>query len=171
MDLLKKQRLFAREYRGLFDFVYRYVRYRVPNRAEAEDVVSEVFERTYAKLEAFDPAAGTLRQWTCGFARHAIADHWRRHRATVSLDALGDDIPALAEPARVDDVDHRLRIERALRGLSPDIKALLAMRYEDNMTHAEIADATGKDPAAVRKFFSRLLASLRLSHEDISYDE
>jgi RNA polymerase sigma-70 factor (ECF subfamily) len=171
MDLSKKQRLFACEYRGLFDFVYRYVRYRVPNVADAEDVVSEVFERTYAKLELFDPTVGTLRQWTCGFARHAVADHWRRHRATVSLDDLAETLPSPASLTPADELDHRLGVERAIRALSPEIKALLAMRYEDDMTHAEIADATGKDPAAVRKFFSRLLASLRLSHEDNPYDE
>lgn len=170
MDLNEKQRQFAREYRPLFDFLYRYVRYRVPNVPDAEDVVSDVFAQAYARLDAYEPLLGTLRQWTCGIARHAVATHWRTRRASVSLEAVAETIPELAVPSDADAVDHRLRAERALRGLHADAKALLAMRYEDGMTHAQIAEAIGKDPAAVRKFFSRVLTALRLANEDQPYD-
>lgn len=170
MDLSEKQRQFAREYRPLFDFVYRYVRYRVPGVTDAEDVVADVFAQAYARLDAYEPLLGTLRQWTCGIARHAVANHWRTRRAHVSLDAVAETVPELAVPSDADSVDHRLRVERAVRNLSPDAKALLAMRYEDGMTHAQIAEAVGKDPAAVRKFFSRVLSALRLANQDQSYD-
>ena len=58
----------------------------------------------------------------------------------MSLDAVAEAIPELAVPSDQDSVDHRLRVERALRGLPAD--------------------------ATVRKFFSRLLSALRLVNEN-----
>ncbi|OGL94734.1 hypothetical protein A2348_02335 [Candidatus Uhrbacteria bacterium RIFOXYB12_FULL_58_10] len=62
MDQNEKQRQFTREYRQLFDFLYRYVRYRVPSVEDAEDVVSDVFVQAYARLDGYEPLLGTFRQ-------------------------------------------------------------------------------------------------------------
>lgn len=170
MDLDEKQRMFARSYGELFDFLYRYVRYRVPHAQEGEDVMADVLARAYQKLDQFDPALGSLRQWTTGLAKHGIQMYWRSRRATVSLEDVAESTPGLVSIPGIQAVEHRLEVERVVRGLPPEAKALLAMRYEDGMTCQEIAETIGKEPAAVRKYFSRLLEKLRLDADQTLYD-
>ena len=51
MDLKEKQRQFSKEFSELFDYLYRYISYRTPDKHEAEDLVSEVFLEAFASLE------------------------------------------------------------------------------------------------------------------------
>lgn len=156
--------MFASEYPHLFALVYRYVRFRIGSKEEAEDVVSAVVTQAYARLDQFAEARGNLSQWVCGIARHAVQDHWRRRRPEVALDHLEETLPSLVERADVR-TDHVLQVERLLAGLPRETKLLLVMRYEDDMTYEEIAESVGREPAAVRKFFSRLHEKLRIQSE------
>lgn len=165
MDLEETQRLFTKEYPVLFAFAYRFVRYRIPQREDAEDVVANVLTQAYHALGQFDATRGNLTQWISGIARHAVQMHWRSHKPTIALDDIIDTLPDLSTTT-VADLEHRLTIDRIIRGLPPETKALLAMRYEDDMTYAEIAEAVGKDAAAIRKWFSRLHEKLRLTYQE-----
>ncbi len=166
MDLAEKQRVFASEYPHLFGLVYRYVRFRIGSKEEAEDVVSTIVMQAYAKLEQFDEVRGNLSQWMSGIARHAVQDYWRRRRPEVALEPLEEMLPSLAEGAERQ-TDHRMQVERLLAGLPHETKLLLVMRYEDDLTYEEIAIAVGREPAAVRKFFSRLHEKLRMEFREV----
>ena len=160
MNHHKKKKLFSEEYSELFDYLYRYVCYRVPEREEAEDLVSESFLQAYHRLDDFDSDKGTLRQWLTGIAKNTLLMYWRRRSVQVDLDA----IPELHDPQQEQIVcflDQRLLVDQLLCQLSDDAKALVAFRYTDGLSHEEIAQLLGKHPAAVRKFFSRLHERLR----------
>ena len=151
------------EYASLYPYLYRYVAYRVPRREDAEDIVSDVFLTAVAKLDSFDPGKGTLRQWLTGVAKYKVLAYWRAKKPVVSL----DDVFEIPDPTFATKIIGRLSREfearRLLKGLRAEAKALLAMRYEDDMTHQEIADATGVEADAVRQRFSRLHRSLRIA--------
>jgi len=166
MNEQEKKQLFSREYSELFDFVYRYVRYRLPQKEEAEDLVSEVFLQAYHKLSEFDPIKGGLRQWMTGIAKNKLLMHWRRRVVKVDLDSVGeitneDDKQALAF------LDSKLLVEKLLSHVSDDMKALLAFRYVDGLTFDDIAQVIGKEGTAVRQCFSRLHKKLQEIYEEI----
>ncbi len=154
MRIDEKRADFEAQYDELFDLVYRYVAYRIPNRADAEDVVASTVEKAYRKLRQFDPVRGELRQWVSGIARNEVTAHWRRSRPMISLDQLGS-VEDLS-PSADEKLSDEMMVEHLTRHLPPEAKVLLTMRYVDDLTYKEIARCVNKRPAAVRKWFSRM---------------
>lgn len=165
MNLSAKQRLFTREYPALFDRMYRFVCYRIPCRPDAEDLVSEVFLEGFGKLDDFETTRGNLSQWLTGMAKNKIKMYWRSRGSVMTLLDEADDI-ILADEPRVDQLSDQLFAEKIVRALPQESKALLAMRYIDDMTHEEIAECVHRTPEAMRKWFSRLHEKLRIEFKD-----
>src|SRR6187200_2494285 len=69
---------FADLYRRCRDDVYAYVVGLLRDRAAAEDVTGQAFERAYRRRRSFDPKRGTQRAWLFGIARNAALDELRR---------------------------------------------------------------------------------------------
>ena len=160
MRIDEKRADFEAQYDELFDLVYRFVAYRIPNRADAEDVVANTIEKAYRKLRQFDSSRGALRQWISGIARNEVTAHWRRSRPVVSLDRLGP-IEDLS-PSVGDQLSDELMVERLTEHLPAEAKALLTMRYVDELSYKEIARCVHKRPATVRKWFSRMHRRLQV---------
>ena len=67
-------------YERTFDRVYAYVQSMLRDRAAAEDVTSQAFERAYRKRRSYRPGRGTAEAWLFGIARNAALDELRRRR-------------------------------------------------------------------------------------------
>ncbi len=80
---------------------------------------------------------------------------WRGERPTGELPEL----PLAAAEGAVDD---RERLWRALRKLPARQRAVLVLRYFEDLSEAEIAEALGCTPGTVKSQASRALAKLRL---------
>jgi RNA polymerase sigma-70 factor (sigma-E family) len=126
----------------------------------AEDVVQEVLLRAnerWARIGGLDQPEAYLK-------RMVVNEYisWRR-RATrvVTLDrpALDHLVPPTPDPAdgRVDRDDLAARVAR----LTPKQRAVVALRYYDDRSDAEIADVLGCSEGTVRAHASRALATLR----------
>ena len=83
---------------------------------------------------------------------------WRRRRRETPLPDGFDLAAAGGGPASYDDVDLVLR---ALRVLPPRQRAVMVLRYYDDLSEAEIAHALGCSPGTVKSQASRALKSLR----------
>jgi len=166
MESSEKHDLFAQEYAPLFDFIYRYVCYRLPNRDEAEDVVSETFTKAYGRLADFAPERGSLRQWVTGIAKNEILMHWRRAKPLVSLEIIEEAADPSIGRALLERLDRRMFTEKIFSKLSAETKALVALRYIEDLSYEELSEITGKEIPALRQFFSRLHRSLRITFEE-----
>ena len=59
------------------DSVHRYLVFLTGNRAVAEDLTGETFEKALRSWRRFDPRRGTPRAWLCRIARSTALDHFR----------------------------------------------------------------------------------------------
>jgi RNA polymerase sigma factor (sigma-70 family) len=59
------------------DAVYRYLVYLTGDRAAAEDLAAETFERAFKSWRRFDPRRGAPRTWLCRIAHSAAVDWFR----------------------------------------------------------------------------------------------
>lgn len=141
--------------------VYGYFAYRVATREIAEDLTQQTFERALAAWDRFDPARAPLGAWLMTIAGNLLVDHYRANGAerTDPLEAVPDERLGRLDPEadRVLDPD----LARALDGLSPRERELLALRFGADMTGSEIAAATGLSLANVQQILSRTLRRLR----------
>jgi RNA polymerase sigma-70 factor, ECF subfamily len=115
--------------------VYGYLLARCGQRALAEDLTAETF---LAAVRAESEGGGpTTVPWLIGTARHKLVDHWRRkEREERSLRLVEGD-------GRVDDpwdvqLD-ALRAQEVLEGLSPQHRAVLTLRYLDDLPVPRVA--------------------------------
>ena len=161
------ERSFRALFRALYDPVFGYVRRRIDDEAEAEDVTARVFHRFLEQLDRFDPAKGSVWTWTMTLARHAVIDHWRARRSeTESIESANEvlvcdaDTP-LERLVRAEDeaLRHPLLAEE-----SDDVREILALHLVEGMTYREVARVVGSSEAAVKQKASRALRRLRSKH-------
>ena len=105
------------------------------DRAEAEDVVQEVFVQVWRQAARFDPRRGSPEAWLCTIARTRTLDRLRR-RTSRREDASAAAPGAAAFPRS----DEALAVRKALEGLSPDQGRALELAYYEGFTQSETAE-------------------------------
>lgn len=136
--------------------------------AAGEDLLQGALERTYRHWDRMNnprPEAYVRRVLV-----NAATSRWRRLRARVGEVPLLLDGDWTLDPAgHGDDPADRLATHealiRALRDLPPRQRAVLVLRYFDDLPEAEVAAALGCTVGTVRSQTSRGLAKLRGSHQ------
>ena len=68
---MKRRRDPLADIESLVRDVYAYVAYRVPNRSDAEEITSAVFERAVRYRKSYDTSKGSPIAWIVGIARRA----------------------------------------------------------------------------------------------------
>ncbi len=106
------ERLFEEHSERLFSFLA----YRTGNRALAEDLLSETFERVLRSRQRFDPRRGSERRWLYTIALNLLRDHARRHKheERALQHAGAGTSPAEADPGLAA-VEHRDELQQGTR--------------------------------------------------------
>jgi len=148
------ERLYAAEAQGLFGFLA----YRTGDRALAEDLLADTFERALRSRKRYDRRRGPARLYA--IALNLLRDHARREAAASrALERTG---PAAASSDAPDDaVEHRDVVQRALVTLSPEEREAIALRFGAELTVPEIAEALGEPLTTVEGRVYRALRKLR----------
>lgn len=127
------------------------------DRHRAEDLVQEALTKValrWRRLQDSNPEA---------YARRIIVRDnislWRKHRREVLVDAT----PAL-HPSRPDETagtERRLLLDQALQTLTPRQRAVIVLRYYDDLTEKAAAEALGVSVGTVKSQTHLALRRLR----------
>lgn len=145
----------------LFPVVFRYVRYRVNDIAQAEDISSDVFVRLLEAARSGKGPETNLKAWLLGTASHAVNDHHRKayRRPTEGINESIPDI--LATPGEtVEQRDRQRRVREALTKLTPEQQHVIALRFGQELSLEETAVLMKKKINAVKQLQLRALAAL-----------
>lgn len=127
------------------------------DRGAAEDLLQDVLERTYPRWHRIkDKPEPYLR----AAMANASANRWRRRSRRVSEVPLTDTDTA-ARPGPEQRVVDQDLVVRALHTLPPRMRAVLVLRYFDDMSEADVAAALRCGVGTVKSQSSRGLARLR----------
>jgi RNA polymerase sigma-70 factor (ECF subfamily) len=154
---------FAAVVESELDAVHRYLVFLTGNRAVAEDLTGETFEKAFRTWRRFDPRRGTPRAWLCRIARSAALDHFRaeqRRRRREERYARG--APAVEE--------HELgpsALEAALAQLAPADREVVALRVLLELDGPTAARVLGISPTACSTRLSRALQRLEEMMRDV----
>jgi RNA polymerase sigma-70 factor (sigma-E family) len=131
------------------------------HRADAEDLVQAVLAKTYQAWERIEDRAALD-----GYVRRTMVNThismWRRRRVEEYPTDELPDRPA-AEPAAGTEREEALH--RALSRLPQRMRAMLMLRYYEDLTEAEIAAALGVSAGTVKSTVSRAMAKLRADED------
>jgi RNA polymerase sigma-70 factor (ECF subfamily) len=153
---------FGELYERYCDRIYRYARARLKGRVDAEDLTAEVFFRALRGIETYRNAGRPFGAWLYRIEVNTLAERSRRQRTTVSLNDVAD----LPDYHR-DVVDHVLHRERmrsiwtAVRGLTPQQRRAITLRFAADLPMRTIAQVMQKSPDAVKLLVSRGVRQLR----------
>jgi RNA polymerase sigma-70 factor (ECF subfamily) len=155
---------FLQLYDDALPHVYGYLVRRCANNATAEDLTAETFMAAVAALRHSDvnndvgrPELNTA--WLIGTARHKLIDHWRRtERRKEELAELWDD---LAVPDPNDAAIEVATAHDVLAQLAPHHRAVLTLRYLDDLSVGDVATAIGRTVHGTEALLTRAKAAFR----------
>ncbi|MEU8238463.1 sigma-70 family RNA polymerase sigma factor [Actinoplanes missouriensis] len=130
------------------------------NRADAEDVTQVTFVAAWTGRDGFDPQRGTMLGWLLGIARRKAVDRIRSAaRDQRTAETVQAQPPAAEEsPERIVD---RLLVADELERLPDEQRRTLELAFFDDLTHPQIAEATGLPLGTVKSHLRRGMANLR----------
>lgn len=151
------------------DKLLRYIR-RVSggSKEDIEDILQDVFVKTYQHLNSFDPRL-KFSSWIYRIAHNESVSAIRKKsvRPTVYLDE--EDMQKFADSLdiahAIDNRFDRERINKVLAALDDKYSEVLALRYLDEKDYTEIADILRKPISTVGNLISRGKKLFKVEYE------
>jgi RNA polymerase sigma factor (sigma-70 family) len=150
------ERLYEEHAQGLLAFLA----YRTGDRAQAEDLLADTFERVLRARRRFDPRKGSRKTWIYSIALNLLRDQIRRKEAEGrAVERVRE--PAASGTGSIEGVADRDELARALAELSEEEREAIALRFGGDLTVPEIARLTGEKLTTVEGRVYRGLRKLR----------
>ncbi len=144
-------------YRELGPCVRAFLRRRTPDATDADELLQETFLAALGNRSGLD-AAVSKRAWLIGIARNLHRQFLRRRERDRVIVPMADEPPAHDSPAE----DPRLQdMRRAIARLPDTHREVLEMRLADDLSYAQIAEATGLPIGTVRSRIHHAVRRLR----------
>ena len=156
---------FAELYQNNFERVYAYIVRRVENRAETEDLTSEVFHHALANLKRFEWRGIPFAAWLFRIAANLISDRGQR----TGREAI-DDVPEQIElahvsPVEIEEVERRATLFRLVETLPAEQRRVVVLRFVEQKSIKQVAQEIRKTEGAVKQLQFRALTALRTRME------
>lgn len=142
--------------------VFGFALARCGSRPVAEEVTSEVFVAAARAIGGSEPSQVT-RSWLLTTARRRLIDQWRRQSAQQRVTERLKNLPVHTSTTSS---EHRDRVRRALADLPTGQRVALTLRYLDDHSVAEVADALAVSYAAAESLLARARRSFHRAWEE-----
>jgi RNA polymerase sigma factor (sigma-70 family) len=146
------------------------------NRAQAEDVLQEVYINVWRAAQSFNPALSQASTWLVSIARHRAIDSLRRKQTEVNtisstvagldedtthdlLDTIADDAPGPQE--QLEKAAEARALQQCMQSLTAEQKSCLALAYYQGLSHAEVAEQMGHPLGTVKSWVRRGMQGLK----------
>jgi RNA polymerase sigma-70 factor (ECF subfamily) len=161
--------LYERTSAHLFAVVLRINR----DRAQAEDVLQEVYVNVWRAAQSFDAAQSQPLTWLTSVARNRAIDSLRRKQTEPQTqpapfhddedkdvyDDVPDDAPTPLE--MLSRASHARALAQCMDGLSAPQRQSVALAFYDGLSHAEVAEQMKEPLGTVKSWVRRALMSLK----------
>jgi RNA polymerase sigma-70 factor (ECF subfamily) len=161
---------------AFFDMIYKRYSGKVygrclsllKNEAQAQDAVQEVFIKILINLAKFNEQS-RLSTWIYSITYNYCIDRIRKHKKNRRLfaeqDIEGLDVEEEVEDNYILEIEvHRLKL--ILEKIAPDDKAVLMMKYQDEMSIKEMVVALNKSESAIKMKIKRAKHRFRRVYDE-----
>lgn len=167
MDLIRRsqagdERAFAALFEKYRNLVYKTAYLMLGDADEAEDVLQEVFIQVYKSLHTFQPAKAAFTTWLHRITVNRCLNRRRRRRPhLLSLDEVSPSSLASGSPSPESHLEEEDEIWQAVCRLSEKQRAVVTLRYYQELSYTEIAQVLGIPLGTVQSRLNRALKTLR----------
>ena len=144
-------------YADYYPKVSAYVRSKIANHHDAEDLVSAVFAKVVQKLDSYVPQKASLSTWVYTITRNTVTDFFRTHRTMVAL----EDYMVGEEPAPDPSDDVLDTLADALLTLKEKERDLIILHYYKGHTLKTVAEMMGMSYINAKVIHKKALTGLR----------
>ena len=140
------------------DKVRAYVRGKIQDPHDVEDLVSAVFMKIVQKLDSYDSAKASVSTWVYTITRNTVTDHFRIRRTLIALEdyMVDEQLEELTDDALDSLAD-------ALLALKERARDLIVLHYYTGHTLKEVAEMMGMSYINAKVVHKKALAALRLA--------
>jgi RNA polymerase sigma-70 factor (ECF subfamily) len=156
---------FAELYETHFERVYAYVVRRVGDRAETEDLTSEVFHHALASLQRFEWRGIPFAAWLFRIAANLISDRWQKSSRENLVDDPEQIDLAQARNTEFEEVERKAILFRLVDTLPAEQRRVVVLRFVEQKSIKEVAREIRKTEGAVKQLQFRALCTLRTRME------
>jgi RNA polymerase sigma-70 factor, ECF subfamily len=155
-------------YDRYFPYVFGYVRYRLSDIVQAEDITSDVFMRLLEAVRKGNGPDSNIKSWLISTASHAVNDHHRKtyRRPTEAINEFTPDLQATPSES-TEQRERQRRIREAMTNLTPEQQHVIALRFGQGLSLDETAIIMKKKVNAVKQLQLRALAALNRQIEEL----
>ncbi|HWA98805.1 MAG TPA: RNA polymerase sigma factor [Pirellulales bacterium] len=142
--------------------VFGYLRARLLQATDAEDLTQEVFLRCYTARERFEPGA-SLRPWLLGIARNLLRERARqvKRRKEVAWTELCLELDELIETDGQGEDDSMSHLPNCMESLGDSARQAIEMRYCSQLRLAEIGNKLHRSEGAAKLLMFRARQALK----------
>jgi RNA polymerase sigma-70 factor (ECF subfamily) len=144
--------------------IYNYVYYRTGNHHDAEDLTARVFFRAMGHIDSYTDRGVPFQAWLYRIAHNLVAN-WHRDRGRRKIIPLDEFVATRlqtdAPDKHAEAKEERERLLAAIRRLPEDRQQLLALKFVENLSNAEIGDIMERTEGAIKSLYHRTLIALR----------
>jgi len=168
-DIMRAYRLgnanaFATLYQRHAAKVYSYLRKRLMNHDEIDDVFQKIFLKLHHKRHQFD-LSYNFCQWLFVISKTVLLDHWRQNQThrpanTEPLSAHNSEKVAPAIEPEFQTL-HYLQEATYSGVLSSEQRTLLEWKVLDELSYEDMAKRLNKSQASIRQTISRAVRKLK----------
>jgi RNA polymerase sigma-70 factor, ECF subfamily len=153
-----------------FERIYFFIVSRVHDRAIAEDLTSETFQKALASLSTYEWRGTPFSAWLYRIASNAIVDHYKRSsRERLSPDPsvdLREGVSDVEPTAReLTAIDHHMLLFQLVDRLPGLQRQVIYERFVEQRNVKEIAERLKKTEGAIKQLQFRALQALRAEME------
>ncbi len=126
------------------DKVFGFVRSKIFNQTEAEDIVQTVFLKVYSNLDQYDETKASLSTWIYTITRNTVYDYLKEKRDHPVLELMDNTVDSAEEPD--DSLLNQEALEElacALEKLPQNQRDIIILLYYKNLDRKNVAEMFG----------------------------
>lgn len=148
-------------YKDQLPRVYNYLRFRIGNESDAEELTSRTFEKAWRGRKLYQRDLAGFSTWLFTIAQNVAIDHLRSSRPHLPLESAME-VVTLDTPHDDAERDSNLaRLAALLRHLPQRDQEVVALKYGADLTNRDIARLTGLSESNVGTILHRAVRELR----------
>lgn len=144
--------------------IFRFIKLKIQNQQQAEDVLQEVFIKAWRALPKFNTQGGYFSAWLYRIATNAINDYFRQVYRTPQSVELTEEVNIFQETTLEEKVTTKqelTKVKNALKKLPAQYQQILELRFIQDFSVKETAEILNRSNLTVRVLQHRALKKLR----------